>query len=338
MKFKELGKQVNPRVVGLTVVLILFALLFNSHWNGYFKFLSYDYVLNMLNRNIIGLYLTCSTTLLIIIGKFDFTMVSTISFAGTALSLYLSMGIPPAIAIVLMFCTAALVGCINAVMAYELSIPSFISTMGFSTVLGGVTQVVRMRVTRFDAIPLLTWLGTYEIAGRLPVRLVLTVVVIIIYIFAVSFTRLGRSIQMIGGNPIAARNSGMNIRGVNYFLYINSAVLAAIIALLQMGLTGSNVSMGSRFGTFSGVMYALIGGASLYGGSGSLAGSTLALLIVTVINTGLSYVGILQSWQGVLSEVLVLIIYAICNLNVIGAIFSRIVKSFSAAKNRPIKK
>ena len=338
MKKRELIRQINPRVMGLATALILLSIFFNSQWNGYFKFLSYNYVLSMLNRNILPVCFTCSTTLLIILGKFDFTMLGTIAFTGTALSVFLSAGIPAPIAIVLMLCTAALVGSINAVLAYELNIPSFISTMGFATALGGLTQVLRMRVTRFTAIPLLNWLGTYEIGGKMPVRLVFTAIVIVVYVFVFSLTSLGRSIQMIGGNPSAARNSGMNIRRVNYFLYINSSVLAAIIAMMQMGASSGNVSLGSRFGTFSGVMYALIGGASLYGGSGSLAGSLLALLIITVINTGLSYIGVLQSWQGVISQLSILFIYAICNLNVIGAMLSKIVKSLSLMKNRFVSK
>ncbi|MCM1174986.1 MAG: sugar ABC transporter permease [Blautia sp.] len=129
------------------------------------------------------------------------------------------------------------------------------------------------------------------------VMLVWVVVICLIYHFITSKTAFGRYFYAVGGNEKASRLSGINTNKVYFIAYANMGLLAGLCGLLCLARVGSvNGSTGTSF-EMDAIGSCFIGGASAYGGSGTIPGVIIGALLLGVINMGMSIMGIGDSWQ-----------------------------------------
>ena len=305
----------NPRTIGLLITLILISILFNSYSNEANRFLEWRNILRMLTMTVNGAYVACASTLLMIEGSLDLSMNRMAAFTGVILAKLLAAGIPTPVSVLLMFVSAALAGTVNSILTYEFKMPSFIATLGFATVLQGLTMTISRIGGRLFSNSFLTWLGTGKFGGEVPVRLVITFILLAVYTIALKSTKTGISIYLVGGNSKAAVLSGLSHRKIHYLLYINSAVLCSIAAMIQMGSYGGGTAINARYGEFTGITYALLGGVSFYGGSGSLGATFLGLVIITWISNGLTLLRIPSAWDSVVSGGFLLFVLALSHIN-----------------------
>ena len=129
------------------------------------------------------------------------------------------------------------------------------------------------------------------------VMLVWVVVICMIYHFITSKTAFGRYFYAVGGNEKATQLSGINTNKVYFIAYANMGLLAGLCGLLCLARVGSvNGSTGTSF-EMDAIGSCFIGGASAYGGSGTIPGVIIGALLLGVINMGMSIMGIGDSWQ-----------------------------------------
>ncbi|MBD5485681.1 MAG: sugar ABC transporter permease [Lachnospiraceae bacterium] len=129
------------------------------------------------------------------------------------------------------------------------------------------------------------------------VMLVWVVVICLIYHFITSKTAFGRYFYAVGGNEKATQLSGINTNKVYFIAYANMGLLAGLCGLLCLARVGSvNGSTGTSF-EMDAIGSCFIGGASAYGGSGTIPGVIIGALLLGVINMGMSIMGIGDSWQ-----------------------------------------
>lgn len=131
----------------------------------------------------------------------------------------------------------------------------------------------------------------------IPVMLIWVVAICLIYNFITSKTALGRYFYAVGGNEKATKLSGINTNKIYFMAYANMGLLAGLAGLLCAARVGSvNGDTGMSF-EMDAIGSCFIGGASAYGGSGTVGGVVIGALLLGVINMGMSIKGIGDSWQ-----------------------------------------
>lgn len=209
-------------------------------------------------------------------------------------------------------------GAINGLLIARLRIPTFIATLGTSSVFFGVmTTFVGTRSVNAGQMPsALTAFGSASLveftsAGGdtygLTVFVIPVVLIVVVTWFLLQRTMLGRGIFAIGNSPEAAMRAGFDVPGIQLFLYVYVGLLAGIMGVIfvaevhwvnPVSLVGSELTV---------IAAAVIGGAKLTGGEGTLFGTFLGVTIFVLLNNTLVLLGLSSSWNGLFVGVILIV-------------------------------
>lgn len=155
------------------------------------------------------------------------------------------------------------------------------------------------------AVLFITWeLARYK---GIPTSFIWVLLVVLVYGYITTRTRIGRHLYAVGGNAKAAGLSGINTKFVYFFAYINMGLLTGLAgALVAARLTKSTPKMGEGY-EMDAIGACFIGGASAYGGTGTVPGVIIGALLTGVINQGMSLMGIEANWQKVVKGLVLLV-------------------------------
>jgi len=148
----------------------------------------------------------------------------------------------------------------------------------------------------------------YKLSGYkgIPTSLLWVAVVVLIYSYITSKTTIGRHLYAVGGNEVATKLSGINTKFVYFFAYANMGFLAAVAGLLTIArLTSAQPTYGQNY-EMDAIGSCFIGGASAYGGVGTVPGVIVGALLMGVINIGMSIIGVDQNYQKVVKGLVLL--------------------------------
>ena len=150
---------------------------------------------------------------------------------------------------------------------------------------------------------------SWKLAGYkgIPVMLLWVLAVVFLYSFITSKTALGRYFYAVGGNEKATKLSGIDTRRVYFLAYLSMSFLAGLSGLLMAARIASvNGDTGSAF-EMDAIGSCFIGGASAYGGSGTVAGICIGAIFLGVINQGMSIIGLDNNWQYIVKGAVLLV-------------------------------
>ena len=208
-------------------------------------------------------------------------MIARVVGLGTAV--VLTMGIlPPVVVLALGLAAGALIGLVNGVLVARFGAQPFIATLGMMGVLYGVAYAISDGPTGLIPFGVMSMYDTR--LGIVPVAVIVMAGIWILAWLALRATRFGRAIYAVGGSPAVARLAGLNSDRVVLLTYVLSGLMSAaagIFLLARSGVGNPNMALGLEFRS---IVAAAIGGVSLYGGRGSLAGALGAVLLVSVIS------------------------------------------------------
>jgi ribose/xylose/arabinose/galactoside ABC-type transport system permease subunit len=178
-------------------------------------------------------------------------------------------------------------GAVNGALVSRVGIPALIATLGLWQITTGAAFEVILGKTVGGLPEAISWFGQGMVAG-VPVPVIVFIVVAVIAYLVLNYTSYGRAIYAVGGSPVSAWLSGINVKKVLFTVFLISGFLAGLTAILQLGRVES-ASMNSLSGLeIDSIAAVAIGGVSLMGGRGNLIGVVLGTLIVGVISNGLS--------------------------------------------------
>ena len=237
-------------------------------------------------------------TLVIISGGIDISLGSTIGLCAIALGVMMQAEWPMAVAIPLTLLLGLLCGLVNAALIHYTGISPLVITLGTLYLYGG------------GALLLSGMAGAtgYEGIVGLPLPLVLFAVITVFFWLITHRGRFGRHLFLIGQNPRAARYAALSVNGMPYALYGLVGVASAIAALVMVSYFGSARSDLGRDLLMPALTAAVLGGANIYGGSGSVVGTALAALLVGYLQQGLQMVGIPNQVSSALSGALLVVV------------------------------
>lgn len=140
----------------------------------------------------------------------------------------------------------------------------------------------------------------------IPSALIWVALIVIVYTYLTSKTTIGRHLYAVGGNEVATKLSGINTKRVYFFAYTNMGFIAAVAGLLTIArLTSAQPTYGQNY-EMDAIGSCFIGGASAYGGVGTVPGVIVGALLMGVINIGMSIIGVDQNYQKVVKGLVLL--------------------------------
>lgn len=185
-----------------------------------------------------------------------------------------------------------LAGAIAGLFINVFGIPPFIATLALMSSLRGLANLLTGGIPVSPLPESYQWLGRHQLPGSMPVSVVLFLVLLCGGLVLLNYTAFGRHVRAIGGNEESARLSGVPIAWTKWRVYMLSGALAAVAGLVASSRLGSGdpkVGMGDELGVIAAVV---VGGTSLSGGRGGIAGTFVGLLVVAVLNSGLNWIGV----------------------------------------------
>jgi ribose transport system permease protein len=239
-------------------------------------------------------------TIVIISGGIDLSVGSTLCLSAMVLAILMNAGNPLWLSALAAIGAALVVGLINGLLIAYLRIPSFVVTLGMLSLARSAAMVLSNNKMVYQFGPdekLLFWLGggsTWGIAHP-----VIALALLALATGAVlRWTRWGTHIFAIGSNEKAAELTGINVRGLKVSVYMCSAFFAGLAGVLEAGwLGGVTTNLGQSM-ELTVIAAAVIGGANLMGGAGTIFGSVVGAALIEVIRNSLILLGISTFWQG----------------------------------------
>lgn len=209
----------------------------------------------------------------------------------------------------------AALGAVNGALIACCQVPPIVATLGTLGAYRGLVHIVS-RGVQVDEYNLPRELGRWSIDGPFRQTLVPWVVIfaavatVATWLF-LRYTRIGRDIYAIGGNPEAARLRGLRVRAVTFLVYVLSGLGAGVAGVLYASRFGTinPAAIGSGFELIV-ISAVVVGGVSVFGGSGTVAGVVLGCLLLGTIYTALTVLNLADAWQGTAYGLVILLAVA----------------------------
>lgn len=237
--------------------------------------------------------------LVIFIGGIDLSVGSTVALSLMSMAyLYKMVGVPFPLALVASILVGAIIGTINGVLSTVGRIQPFVATLATMSAAAGLALFIT-NGNPINGFPdWFLWLTSGKILG-LPVQGIILVLVYLIAAFWLRYRPTGRAIYAVGGNEEVARLSGLNVTSIKIRVYIIAGVLAAFAGMLVGSQLDSAQPTAGTADLLNVIAVVVIGGASLSGGSGSMLGTFIGLLIIGTLNNGMSLLNVSPNLQPV---------------------------------------
>ena len=269
-------------------------------------FLTPSNLLNVLRQASLVFLLASGLTLVILTAGLDLSVGANVGLsaclAATAIKATGSVGAGVATCLA----SGAAVGVINGLLVTLLRIPPFIATYGMLWMLHGLTYWYMAGDTIHGFPPGFRALGSGYLLG-IPVPIYLMLVFLITGAAFMRYTTYGQEIYAIGANREVARLSGMPVHSRLNLVYTLSGAMAGLAAIVYLArLNSAEADIGEPL-TLPPIAAALIGGASLFGGVGSLSGTLVGAVILTLVLNGMNLLAVNANWQPLITGIIVLL-------------------------------
>ncbi|MCI0394703.1 MAG: ABC transporter permease [Chloroflexi bacterium] len=271
---------------GLLLVLLVAVVALNIGLSPFYLGLSNQ--INLFQLSIEKLIVALVMALVIINAEIDLSVASVMGLAACVLAYLHEQGTPLYLAILVALVTGVLCGAFNGFWIAYVRLPSLAVTLAGLVGYRGVARIL-LEDRSIGGFP--DWfdaLGQRPLLGPLPLSLLLFGLFLVVAVIVLQYSAFGRYVYIIGNNQEVARYSGVKLKQVKMVLFIASGTVAALAGLLlaaRLGAVRGNTAEGFELDIITMV---LLGGVSIFGGSGTLTGVILAILIILNLRNGMS--------------------------------------------------
>jgi len=270
------------------------------------NFLSSNNLMNVLRQSSINIVLASGMTMVILTGGIDLSVGSILASTaviGVMSSLNPSMG---SLTIILPLLVGLFMGLINGLLVAYVKLAPFIVTLGTMTAIRGISYLLPDGTTVINNDLNFAWIGNNYL-GPVPWLVIIALIVIAISWFILRKTVLGVHIYAVGGNPQAARLTGINVGFVLVFVYSLTGLLSGLGGIMTASrLYSASGLLGNGY-ELDAIAAVILGGTSPAGGIGGVAGTLIGALIMAILNNGLTLLNISFFWQLVIKGVVIVL-------------------------------
>jgi ribose transport system permease protein len=309
LNWSSLG--LSPNIfLPLAVFVIMFA-IFSIFANNFFTVRS---VLNLLVQTSTFTILGIGATLVLVVGCIDFSLGAVIAFSGTAVFVFAAMGIPIWIAMIAASILGGVIGLVNGFLVARVRLPSFITTFAMAMLIYGLLAAAFGAFMAAHAGPIphpdnLEHLG--DLANNPAFRIVshdasgaeivvfpgiswivvITVVVAVLSHLFLEKIRFGRYAYLVGSNSEASRFSGIKVARIKTLAFVFASVLAGLVGVLLASRLGNPPGAAAGYEMIA-IECAMIGGASLSGGTGSVGRTVIGAFLISTLAMGITMMNV----------------------------------------------
>lgn len=302
----NLPAWLQKRETGVLLALVLLVIFFSIATPTFFTSLN---MLNVLRQvSVVGI-ITLAMTILIIGQEFDLSVGSMYAVIGILVATLFNDGMSIWLASLVGLLVAAAMGVVNGVLTVTARIPSFIVTLGMMMVYRGVALVLSGGSPASVRLPetFYTITGAPRLWGIIPAPAIWFVLAAVVAYFLLHVTGFGYKVFATGGNKEAARLAGINTNRVKVIGFILTGVAAGLAAIVSLSYLGTATPTQGQGFEMQAIAGAVIGGASLMGGVGSILGGFMGALIMGVVRNGLVLMGVSAYLQELVLGIVVII-------------------------------
>ncbi|HEX5500564.1 MAG TPA: ABC transporter permease [Thermomicrobiales bacterium] len=273
-------------------------------------FTNLNNLLNIVRQSAIIATMAVAMTFVIAAGQIDLSVGALAGLSSVTAALAIAQYGPVA-GVVVGLLTGLVVGAANGLLVTRLAIPSFLVTLGML----GVARGTAMWITGTAPVPILSMpfnnvFGSGQV-GPIPSLLIWVVVVTAVGYVVLRKTPYGRQVLATGGNAQAARFSGVDTRRIGFLVLTISGVVAALAGMLYAGRLQSGRFQWGDGDELSVIAAVILGGTSLFGGTGSVLSSVLGALLIGLVNNGLILMGLESSQQIIIRGLIIIVAVAL---------------------------
>ena len=291
--------QLLYRLSAALLICIVLALLNNS-------FLSLGNILNVLRQASLLFFIASGLTLVVLTAGLDLSVGANVALSACLAGTVIQHTGSPLLGILTGLLSGGIVGLLNGVMVTALRIPSFIATYGMLWVLNGLTYWYMAGETIHGFPPGFRQIGSGYLLG-LPIPVYLLLIFLAIGTAFAQRTIWGQEIYAVGANPVAARLSGIPVARRLLLVYCVSGTMAGLASIIFLArLNSAEADIGESL-TLPAIAAVLIGGTSLFGGVGTVFGTFIGALILTLVLNGMNLLSVNANWQPFITGVIVIL-------------------------------
>lgn len=298
---------------GLLLVLLVVIVAANVALSPYY--LGVENLVNLFQLSIEKVIVALVMTLIIINGEIDLSVASIMGLAACVLAYLFQLGVPVPVGILAGLAAGALAGLFNGFWIAHIGLPSLAVTLAGLIGFRGIARIL-LEDRAIGGYP--EWfntLGQQPVVGPLTISLVIFFVLFAVFAVVLHSSAFGRLVYVIGNNTEAARYSGVKVKRVKMLLFVASGVIAALAGLLYAARLGSvRGDMAEGF-ELDIITIVLLGGVSIFGGSGNLIGVGLSILIILNLRNGMGLANITGNTQTSVIGALLILSVLVPNLS-----------------------
>lgn len=271
------------------------------------EFLSHGNLLNVGRQAAVLAIVACGMTMVIISANIDLSVGSLVALcAVVGASISADRGIGGILMVLIVVGVGALAGAVNGALVAGVGINSFIVTLGMMTVLRGAALMFTGGYPVSGVPDSARWLGFGNV-GPIPVPVLAALAIFAVVALVLTKTVLGRNVYAVGGNMTASRIAGVPVARTVFTVFVITGALCGLGAAVLVGRLGAGLPTSATGLELDAIAAVIIGGASLFGGRGSVFGTLFGALILTVLQNGLNLVGVNSFVIQILSGVIIIL-------------------------------
>lgn len=284
----------------VTVCIVLFFYILNPNYLGPDNIKGFFTSISLPGTLAVGL--AC----LMISGNMDLSAAAVSTVSGIIAAMILRAGAPWYVGLLGAIAFGALTGAFVSFLVNVIGLMSFIATIGMSSVYNGLSLILSKGENIAIGDKTFIKLGNAIVAG-VPLPFIILVVLFVVYGIILSNTRFGRMVYMCGGNRGALRLAGVNPKRIVTALFINSGAIAGLAGAIVAARLNTGSPRAATGVDMSAISAIILGGVSFMGGTGTMSGAFIGLLLINSFNNGLQAVGLQAYWHSVAKGLLLIV-------------------------------
>ncbi len=270
-------------------------------------FLTFENVLNVFRQSAVNALLALGQLLVIITAGIDLSVGSVLGLCCVLAALFLKAGVPASVAIAATLALGTALGMTNGLLFTKLRLPHpFIPTLGMMNVARGLALVLSGGFPISELPEDFRFWGAGALGG-IPMPVIIVLVIYALFHLFLTRTTVGRDIYAIGGNKQAALLSGIPVDRRLITVYAMSGGLAALGGIILAGRMNSGFPLAGVGAELDAIAAVIIGGASFFGGVGTVWGTLVGALIMGVLRNGLNLLDVSAYWQTTVIGIVIVI-------------------------------
>ena len=292
----------------ICIALCFFLAIYNP------QFYSIQNIYSILRSSSTVMIVALGMTMLLTSGEVDLSVGALMSFVTVIVMDVVNITHSISLGIIAVFAFCFAIGLINGLVRTVLNVNSLIATLAMMLILQGSVYVYSMAaIYNTHLIPFFTFIGQGFFL-KIPMPIIIMIIILPFFIVLLNYTRYGRYFSSIGSNPDAAKLSGINNNKYKIIAFITTSMLVGVSGIILASLMDTGQQGSAKGFELIVIAAVLLGGTSFLGGSGTIIGTILGILILKIIDNGIILMGIPQEFQLVVPGVILILAVYFDNL------------------------